>query len=168
MDRPCQAEPVIAHSVLMADSYRRATGRELLPAGSDPAALARRLFEAPFVLVSHGVETDPLLNYGNAAALRLWEMTWDQLVGTPSRLTAEAPERAERERLLAAVTAHGFIDNYAGIRISRSGRRFRIERATVWNLVDLNGSRLGQAATFAHWEFLADRPSRSPAAPGNT
>ena len=94
------------------------------------------------------------MNYGNAAALALWEMSWPELTRTPSRLTAEAPNREERARLLAAVTAHGFIDDYSGIRISKSGRRFRIARATVWNLLDERGNYAGQAAAFSQWEFL--------------
>ena len=42
-----------------------------------------------------------------------------------SASAAEAPLREERARLLAAVAANGFIDDYSGIRISKSGRRFR-------------------------------------------
>ncbi len=55
---------------------------------------------------------------------------------------------------IAAVTRYGFIDDYAGVRIARTGRRFRIRQATVWNLFDEHGQRCGQAATFARWEFL--------------
>jgi len=72
----------------------------------------------------------------------------------PSRLSAEPLAREERARLLAAVTARGFVDDYAGVRISRTGRRFRIERATVWNLADPAGLRLGQAAAFDRWTEL--------------
>lgn len=75
----------------------------------------------------------------------------------PSRLTAESPERAERERLLGRVAARGCIDDYAGVRVSRSGRRFRIRGATVWTLVDDDGRRLGQAATFSDWAPLKKR-----------
>ena len=106
------------------------------------------------MLVSHGTEADPVLNYGNAAALALWEMSWAELTRTPSRLTAEAPNRAERARLLAAVTARGFIDDYSGIRISKTGRRFIISQATVWNLLTEQGKPYGQAAMFGAWEFL--------------
>src|SRR6185503_4048167 len=123
--------------------HRQFTGRDLLPGLFNPAGLAKNLFLAPFVLVSHGTEADPVLNYGNAAALALWEMTWDELTRTPSRLTAEAPLREERARLLAEVTAHGFIDDYSGIRISKTGRRFRIAQATVWNLVTEDGAPCG-------------------------
>jgi hypothetical protein len=72
----------------------------------------------------------------------------------PSRLTAEAPDRGERARLLAEVSARGYIDDYAGVRVSRSGRRFMIARATVWSLVDEAGRRRGQAATFGTWQPL--------------
>ena len=118
------------------------------------AELAEKLFSAPFVLVSHGTEADPVLNYGNAAALALWEMSWDEFTRTPSRLTAEAPNREQRARLLAAVTARGYIDDYSGVRISKTGRRFKISSATVWNLLNEAGRPCGQAAMFERWEFL--------------
>ncbi|MGL5096317.1 MAG: MEKHLA domain-containing protein, partial [Planctomycetia bacterium] len=61
------------HSVLLLESFRRVVGRPLLDAVGDHAdADARQLFLAPFVVVSHGVQADPILNYGNQAALDLW------------------------------------------------------------------------------------------------
>ena len=104
--------------------------------------------------MSHNTETDPLLNYANQAGLTLFELTWDELIVTPSRLTAEAAQRDERARLLTAVTAQGFIDDYRGVRISKSGRRFAIDRATVWTVLDEQGSPYGQAASFSDWRFL--------------
>ena len=145
---------VIAHTMCLARSLKILTERELLPGAAEPPELAEQVFHAPFVLVSHGTEADPILNYGNRAALELWEMSWTELTRTPSRLTAEAPNRAERARLLAAVTQRGFIDDYSGVRISKSGRRFRIDRATVWNLLTETGQPCGQAAMFDRWEFL--------------
>ena len=144
----------VAHASCLAQSLRHWTGRELLPGTQHPVELAERLFAAPFVLVSHGTEADPVLCYGNAAALALWEMTWEELTRTPSRLTAEPVAREERVRLLAQVTQHGHIANYAGVRISKSGRRFRIQQAVVWNLLDERGAPYGQAAMFDRWEFL--------------
>ena len=149
-----QSPFVIAHTQCLVRSYRHFTGKDLLPGVDDPGALARAVYEAPFVLVSHGTEADPVLNYGNAAAQALWEMSWEQLTKTPSRFTAEAPNREERARLLAQVSAHGFIGNYAGIRISSTGRRFRIHQAIVWNLINEISQICGQAATFENWEYL--------------
>jgi len=149
-----QSSTVIAQTQLMARSLKHWTGRALWPGNLPPSELVEKVFHAPFVLVAHGTETDPVLNYGNQPALMLWEMTWDELTRTPSRLTAEAPNREERARLLAAVTAHGFIDDYSGVRISKTGRRFRIQQATVWNLLGVEGNYGGQAAMFSQWEFL--------------
>lgn len=154
MEKIWQTPSVIAQTQLIARSLDHWTGRALLPGLFNPLGLAKNVFAAPFVLVSHGTEADPVLNYGNAAALALWEMSWAEFTRTPSRLTAEAPNRAERDRLLAAVAARGFIDDYSGIRVSKTGRRFRIAQATVWNLLAENGRPCGQAAMFSHWEFL--------------
>ena len=159
MDAPSQTAASIAQVQLIARSFKHWTGRDLLPVGApaselSPAEFAAQVFGAPFVLVAHGTGPDPVLNYGNQAALALWEMSWAELTHTPSRLTAEAPNREERARLLAAVTARGFIDDYSGIRVSKSGRRFRIAQAIVWNLIDGQGSGSGQAAMFERWEFL--------------
>jgi predicted DNA-binding protein (UPF0251 family) len=55
---------------------------------------------------------------------------------------------------LEAVTQRGFIDDYSGIRISKTGRRFQISRATVWNLISEKGEPCGQAAMFDEWKFL--------------
>jgi len=54
----------------------------------------------------------------------------------------------------ATVTARGFIDDYSGVRISKTGRRFKIFRATVWNLLNEDSQPCGQAAMFGAWEFL--------------
>tara|TARA_R100000027_G_scaffold67749_1_gene68504 strand:+ start:28120 stop:28590 length:471 start_codon:yes stop_codon:yes gene_type:complete len=135
-------------------SFRRIVGRELIDSTGSITDDAKRLFTSPFVVVSAGAEPDPILNYGNATALHLWEMSWDQLTQTPGRHTAEPMHRHERERFLAAVHSQGYIEDYSGIRISSTGKRFEIHKAIVWNLADENGEPRGQAATFRHWTFL--------------
>jgi hypothetical protein len=115
---------------------------------------ARALFNAPFAVLSHDTATDPMLNYANRTALRLFELDWGELTTMPSRLTAEVSERSERARLLAQVLRRGYIDDYRGVRVSKNGRRFSIQRATVWNLLDESGGACGQAATFSHWRYL--------------
>jgi hypothetical protein len=149
---PCELTD--CHVQLLLDSFARLLGRELLDRSGTPARQARQLWQAPFIVVSHGTEADPVLTYGNAAALALWEMSWAELTQTPSRLTAEPVHRDERARLLARTQVQGFVDDYSGIRISKTGRRFRIEQAIVWNLTDAVGNQLGQAATFDRWTPL--------------
>lgn len=132
------------HSAILARSYRHWTGKSLLDDAAD--GLAKRLFEAPFSVLSHGTEADPLFNYGNRQALQLFGMTWQDLIGLPSRYSAEAMLREERERLLERVASHGYVDDYCGVRIARDGSRFMIRDATVWNLLDETGQPYGQAA----------------------
>jgi hypothetical protein len=142
------------HAGRLIRSYRRWTGRDLVDAGLSPFEQARALYEARFVAASHGTEADPVFNYANRAALALFETSWANFTSMASRLSAEPVARAERAQLLARVNQHGFIDDYSGIRISASGRRFRIRRATVWNVVDAHGAPAGQAVTFRDWEYL--------------
>jgi hypothetical protein len=144
----------VEHTQLILDSFRRWLGRELISRTASIRDQAREIFLAPFVVVSHGTEADPILSYGNRAAMELWEFDIPTLLVTPSRLTAEPAERDDRARLLERTTRQGYADDYEGIRISRTGRRFRIRRAMVWNLIGPQGMRVGQAATFGEWEFL--------------
>ena len=46
------------------------------------------------------------------------------------------------------------VSDYRGVRISSTGKRFLVERATVWNIKEPDGTPLGQAATFSDWTFL--------------
>lgn len=146
---------IVEWSQLLLNSFRQWVGRDLLERVGDSDYQAHALFQSPFVVVSHGTEEDPLLNYGNQVALELWELTWEGLVKTPSRLTAEPVNRTERELMLEQARTRGYLDTYRGVRISSTGRRFLVENAVVWNVVDAGGQRVGQAATFAQWTWLS-------------
>ena len=142
------------HAERIVASWHHWIGSHLVDPNLPMVERARQLFDAPFAVLSHDRATDPLLNYANRTALALFEFSWDELVRTPSRLTAEAIHRDARAALLARVSRHGYIDDYQGVRISRTGRRFVIEQATVWNLLDGNGLPCGQAASFSTWNYL--------------
>jgi len=139
------------HAILLQQSYHQLTGRQLL--AGDPDDPGPALFHSPLAVVSHDTAADPVFNYANRTALELFEMNWDEFTCLPSRLSAEQPNRDERQRLLAEVSEKGFIDHYTGVRISSSGQRFYIRNATVWNLLR-DGRLLGQAAAFGQWEYI--------------
>ncbi len=145
---------LLDHVTLLQRSLQLYTGRDLVAGVSMGAQAAEQIFKAPFVVLSHDARSDPVLTYGNLRAMQLFGVSWEQLTAMPSRLTAEAPEREERARLLAEVAAKGFMDGYSGIRKSSNGKRFRIERATVWNLTDVDGGYRGQAAMFQDWVIV--------------
>lgn len=134
-----------ARIALIAESYRELLEVELVMAGDD---LLSALWNAPFVILAHDAGDDPRFYFANRAALAAFETELDRIVGSPSRFSAEAPERGERQAMLERVGAKGFIDDYRGIRISAKGRRFEIANAAVWNLIDADGKRIGQAASF--------------------
>jgi hypothetical protein len=151
---PWDEPRIVEWSQLLLDSYRHWIGHDLIKRTADAKQQACTLFEASVVVVSHGVEPAPILNYGNQTALDLWELPWEQFIQTPSRLTAEADDRAERERMLVQARAKGYYDGYRGVRISSTGRRFLVEQAVIWNVIDHAGHRIGQAATFSQWSYL--------------
>ena len=155
MDEPSPENCYLgAHAQLLISSYRRCTGKDLVHQRQSGEDIHRTLFEAPFSVVSHNTEDDPIFNYGNQTALKLFEMDWLEFTKLASRKSAEPVNRGEREQLLARVTMHGFIEDYRGVRISSTGKRFMIEDATVWNIVDRNGLYCGQAAVFDRWSEI--------------
>lgn len=145
---------LVRHVRRLRTSYQRCTGKPLIDPAIDDEQAPAVLDAAPFALLSHGTEADPLFNYGNRCALQLFELTWEAFTQLPSRLSAEPLLREERERLLARVAQHGYIADYSGVRISSSGRRFMIRNATVWNMQDEEGNACGQAALLPEWQPL--------------
>jgi hypothetical protein len=137
---------------LLVDSYQRLVGRAMVDEEAGERPTASWLYrDAPFCLLAHEGGTDPRFIYANAAAQACFGYSWDEFTRLPSRLSAEAPDRSERQRLLDVVARDSFIDDYRGIRVAKSGRRFWIERAAVWELIDEFDFRHGQAAMFRTW-----------------
>lgn len=141
------------HIQLLLHSYQELLGKPLLETSVN-MALGRQVYKAYFALLSHNTAADPLFNYANRTAQDLFELSWSEFIGMPSRFSAEPVNREERERLLHQVTSHGYIDNYSGVRIAKSGKRFLIERAVVWNVYDSAQRYVGQAACFSDWRLL--------------
>ena len=149
LEPPCSTNNYYdAHIALLLNSYQALLHKPLLKQLTGQS-LSQQVFEADFSLLSHNSASDPLFTYANRLALDLFEFSWDEFIGMPSRFSAEPLLREEREHLLATVAAKGFIDNYSGVRIAKSGKRFLIQQAVVWNVFDLSGNYYGQAACFS-------------------
>ena len=139
---------------LILSSFYDVLGKHLIDAKLSKEERYQALFQAPFCVVSHNTNEDPIFNYGNQKALDLFEFDWESFTKLPSRHSAEAQTQEERNRLLTKVTENGFIDDYQGVRISSSGKRFFVKNAIVWNLFDKNGIYQGQAAVLYEWSML--------------
>lgn len=189
-DAPWQSPDWVRWTMRMIRSYEHLLGESLIAIGdgtidgrsiddvslhdgSSESELARALFEAPFAVLAHNTASDPLFVYGNRTALDLWEVDLPTLLTMPSRQSAESDVQPERGAMLQRGLERGFIEDYGGVRISASGRRFRIEGATIWNVFDAaacndefaderrvgQAGRVGQAATFSNWHDC-DAPNR--------
>ena len=145
-DVPARYRADAPRIALIAQSFARLLGRDLVPASDDTVGT---LWADPLVIVAHGTQSDPVFFFGNAAALAAFETDVDAFTVLPSRFSAEPALREDRAAFMARVTRDGFVDDYSGWRISQRGRRFLIERGVVWNLVDEVGRRHGQAACFS-------------------
>lgn len=157
MEPPWLQVPALELAAMLLSSYRAAFGVNLI-AGANPLSnsrvAAQELFAADQAVLAHDDDVDPRLIYANAAALRLWRRRWEDMVGLPSRLTAEPQERLERSAALATAAREGVMRGYRGTRIDSQGRCFRIEGACLWTLYDMQGGKRGQAACFSNWWWL--------------
>jgi hypothetical protein len=142
------------HGELLYTTYNKITGKHLVEANTSVDSRIIDLYKAQFAIVSHGIEDDPVFNFGNKVALELFALSWPEFIALPSRHSAEAMEREERKKLLNEVSQNGFIDDYSGIRIASTGKRFLINQALVWNLMNDQGCYCGQAAMFKQWTHL--------------
>lgn len=140
-----------SHVQHLLDSYHRYYGDQLIARGDDES---ERLMRAPFVVLSHDTQVDPVFNYGNQMAQQLFEMNWETLTQLPSRFSTEPQNREARAQFLEEVAKQGYSNQYRGIRISSTGRRFFIENVKVWSLHNAANQPYGQAATFAEWTYL--------------
>ena len=144
---------LLSQTDLLTQSFKTLLGKELTSECS-LEKMAEKLYNADYVLLSHDGAEDPCFNYANKKAQELFEFNWFEFKGMPSRLSAEADLREERERMLKVATEQGYFTDYKGVRIAKSGKRFHIDKCTVFNLINKEREKIGQAATFSQWEFL--------------
>ncbi|PRD44872.1 MEKHLA domain-containing protein [Phyllobacterium phragmitis] len=137
---------------LLSNSYFGLTKKPLVPGQQDARTAARWLYEdAPFALLAHNTDADPCFIYANKTAQACFEYSWDEFTALPSRFSAEMPDREERQRLLDTAARDGYISDYRGIRVAKSGRRFHVDNVTLWQLIDGQGKLHGQAALIPDW-----------------
>ncbi|MFF4346216.1 MEKHLA domain-containing protein [Streptomyces sp. NPDC001530] len=138
---------------LLLDSHLRLVGTELCPrAWSTESDAAVWLYdEAPFGLLAHDVSDDPRFIYANLTAQKCFGYTWEEFTALPSRLSAADDAQQDRHAFVAAVNRQGYAHGYRGRRIRKDGSLFWIEDVCMWDLVDADGLKHGQAAVFRSW-----------------
>src|SRR6476659_4618299 len=90
----------VKHCKLIEKNYKFWTGKELFEGRLNELELSEKMYNAPFVILSHGIQADPIYNYVNLKAQQLWEYTWDEMIKLPSRRSAGTNETAQRLELI--------------------------------------------------------------------
>jgi MEKHLA domain len=124
--------------------------------GYDPIAeygfafdtLGEQVFKADFYILSHDRSADPILTYGNNRVLELWEVDWEELTKMHSKDTAKSVDRQDRSVMMAQVKRDNYLSGYSGMRVSKTGKEFKILDGVIWNMFADNGDFYGQAAWF--------------------
>lgn len=154
-DPPWLSPQALGLVSLILQSHQKLFGRPLIKAQGSRLA-AQELFVLDQVVLCHNGAEDPSFIYANRAALCLFQRSWQEMVGMPSRLSASQQQRLDREKFLAQVRENNCIDGYAGERINSQGKRFQIRGARLWNLLDAEQHYRGQAACFSDWWWCGE------------
>ena len=143
----------IDHALLINQSYHHWTGKYLISTAA-PEDVLEKLNTSNFAVVSHGLESAPIFNYGNLLALQVFEYSIEEFIQLPSRESAKSAHRDERAMMFEKLAISGYDDSYGGVRVTSSGREFVMENAEIWTLVDPMGRVHGHAAKFSDWHYL--------------
>ncbi|CAM9270656.1 unnamed protein product, partial [Discosporangium mesarthrocarpum] len=138
---------------LILNSYQRTYGKELIERSDSPVDEAIRVAKEQCAVISHDFlrdRSDPIYIYGNLKVLDLFEYTWEEFTNLPSRLCVATEEEGLLRRRFLDSTRSGTSDGERchGVRVSRTGKLFRITDVLLWNLEDKEGAIVGQAAVF--------------------
>jgi MEKHLA domain len=143
------------HLSIVFANLKQFTGVDLIQEyGLSLDILGEQVFNVDFYLLSHDCAADPILNYGNRRVLELWEISWAELTQMHSRETAKSSDRASRSAVMEQVAAQNYVREYSGVRVSKTGREFRILDVTIWNLFTSDRQPYGQAAWFKTYESI--------------
>eukprot|EP00899_Mesostigma_viride_P014667 jgi/Mesvir1/23200/Mv22664-RA.1 len=140
---PYESPDVFMHSLLLLDSFHRATGATMFESGAVELVDAARLVrDAPFACISAGVEEPPLVDYANVRTLDMFEAGWEQLPMPTAQLSAELFEGKA-----VSVT-------------SPSGKKFKLDQVTAWDITNLDGKKLGRAVVARDCYYVDDAGER--------
>lgn len=102
-----------------------------------------------FGILSHGIQKDPIYNYGNRASVGLFEQeSLEALCQTPSRYSTVPSLMDDRGRLIQQIEKVGHGTIVDAVRTSANGKLFVMKTIWVWNVYHDDGRRIGLAALY--------------------
>lgn len=136
------------------DSFQHYLSKDLIEPCGNKEQQAKSIYFSSRIVIAHDNKEEPRFIFANRAATDLWEVEHHSFIGMPSKQSAEQEHRKDRARMLNQAKEKGYILNYSGIRVSKQGKRFFIENAIIWNVLDNKKNIIGQAATFEDWKYI--------------
>ncbi len=132
---------IIDHVKLLHDSLKKLTGRGLCERmgisdtvmDSNVDTYNNICLNDRFVLVSHGIQEDPVYNFSNQAGLEAFVRSWDQFIKLPSRQSVvfQSFDEELRIKLMKRVTDDGYVEGASGIRVRGDDKFIRLVDAVV-------------------------------------
>lgn len=136
------------HMNLMRNNLVRAGGVDIFNFSKAGVEAAERMFHAPFALFSYGNEEEPIYNYANLTALKLFDISWEDLTQTRIQDSFEAEEWKKHLGIMNQVQEKGALPNYCSSRKIKTGKSFHFKKGIIWSLKDEYLTHTGQAVVF--------------------
>ena len=143
---------ILSH--FMNESFKRWTDQYLIDPHHQPEEFSRLLYFAPFVVFAVSNHPDPRFSYANESSQKLFLYNWNEFTALPSTTPIEPSDFPQSQRMLDECSSQGFSKAFEGIRITSTGKRFKIGRTILWNIIDDSGRKIGKAVVFNKWEFI--------------
>lgn len=153
MTLPWAENSIIEYSKRLTDSYFFGTKKALIESDADQRENSFFLYHAPFILISHGPGTNPVINYANSKAQMLLGMPWEELINTSSGYLSKLDENNQALPGFADTGKDECISNYSTTLIAGAEHlRFKIKDSRLWRVMNDRKMCIGQAIMFVDWE----------------
>ena len=84
-DQNSKIDSIEKHVTLIIESYERICKKSFPIPGSKSNPLESVHHSSEYAIVSHGLQKDPIFNYANLAAQKLWKLSWEEFIQLPSK-----------------------------------------------------------------------------------
>lgn len=125
----------------------------LLPSPKEEAGTERLEWlndHAPYALLAQNNKEIPHFIYTNKFAVSCFKYTEEEMLSTPSYLSASSEGQMERNKILEQVQLNHIAFDYSGIRLTKFNEPFTIHDGIIWKIFEHgdHGELIGQAALF--------------------
>ena len=142
---------------LVGISHKKYLARPLLEPEPAEEQRAAALWQAPFVLMVHDDSEECALEYGNQAAMKLFEMEYLDFFGTSSFALVHPDAEVQQDWIWSLRDVEERFEKYAVVPrlrlMSATGRALVARAVLVFRVDSLEDEPIGQAVLFSKWQY---------------